>query len=50
MTECKSYTGMNAITIFNKLKELAILTGIHISSEDLLTYDRLNQEIETYMG
>jgi len=44
----KNCTGMSAEQIFNKLKELCRAVGVKIGKEDLLTYDKLNEEIKKY--
>lgn len=41
----KTATGMSAMDIFKLLKKLAIYSGIHITDEDLHTYEKCNDEI-----
>lgn len=41
----KMATGMSAIAIFKALKTLTIFSGIKVTEEDLLTYEKCNQEI-----
>lgn len=45
----KEATGMNAKGIFNKIKNLMAYAGIKVTEDDLLTYEKLNQEIKKYL-
>lgn len=45
----KEKTGMSAKEIFNKIKSLMVYADIKITEEDLLTYEKLNEEIKKYL-
>lgn len=46
----KQNTGSDSKTIFGKIKNLAVATGIKLNNDRLRTYDQLNEQIAKEMG